>query len=118
MSEGIIMAIIGKSYHSAYMDEIDDFTFQTYDYAIGGKMVVGRSVVSDDFWSLIQNGQKNAKHKLKLDLAQQMAVFMVENNLIEFTSSDDPATGNKWIAVRAYIAPDDQVKILRVANKI
>lgn len=112
------MAIIGKSYPTAYMDEIDNFTFQTYDYAIGGKMVVARSVVSDDFWSLIQNGQKEARRKIKFDLAHQMAVFMVENNLMEFTSSDDPSTGNKWIAVRAYLAPDDQVKILRVANKI
>ena len=112
------MAIMGKSYPTAYMDEIDNFTFQTYDYAIGGKMVVGRAVVSEDFWSMIQNGDAEAKRKLKLDLAQQMAVFMVDNNLMEFTSSDDPSTGNKRIAVRAYIAPDDQVKILRVANKI
>ena len=112
------MAIIGKSYPTAYMDEIDNFTFQTYDYAIGGKMVVGRATVSDDFWSLVENGDAEAQRKIKFDLAQQMAVFMLENNLMEFTSSDDPSTGNRQIAVRAYLAPNDQVKILRVANKI
>jgi hypothetical protein len=112
------MAITGKTYHTAYMDEIDDFTFQTYDYAIGGKMVVGRCKVTYDFWSMVENGDADAQRKLKYDLAHEMAMFMVENNLMEFTSSDDPITGNRQIAVRAYLAPNDQVKILRVANKI
>jgi hypothetical protein len=43
---------------------------------------------------------------------------MIENKLVEFTQSDSMVDGSKRIAIRAYLAPDEQVKILRVANKI
>ncbi|CAB5220928.1 hypothetical protein UFOVP240_56 [uncultured Caudovirales phage] len=112
------MAIVGKNYHTAYMDQIDDFTFQTYDYAIGGKMVVGRVTISETFREMIENGDTSATKKIKYDLIHQMAHFMLENNLVEFTYQDDPITLNRHVSVRAYLAPDDQVKILRVANKI
>jgi hypothetical protein len=112
------MAIVGKNYHTAYMDQIDDFTFQTYDYAIGGKMVVGRAVINEDYADLIKNGDDAAKLKVKSDLIRQMAHYMLENNLVEFTSWDEPIHGTKHVAVRAYLAPDDKVRILRIANKI
>jgi hypothetical protein len=111
------MAITGRNYPTAYMDAIDDFTFQTYDYAIGGKMVVGKVNLSDNFREMIENGDDDAKRQIKSSLIHQMAEFMLENKLVEFTQMQDH-TGNKHIMVRAYLAPDDQVKILRVANKI
>ena len=46
----------------------------------------------------------------------QLTKHMLERNLVEFTSWDDPVTGKKHVAVRAYLAPDDQVKILRLAK--
>jgi hypothetical protein len=112
------MAIVGKNYHTSYMDQIDDFTFQTYDYVIGGKMVVGKAVINEDYADIIKTGDTAAKLKVKSDLINQMAQYMLENNLVEFTSWDDPIHGTKHVAVRAYLAPDDQVRILRVANKI
>lgn len=112
------MAIIGKTYPTAYMDAIDYVTFQTYDYAIGGKMVVGKVNLSDNFREMIENGDDDAKRQIKSSLIHQMAEFMLENKLVEFTQLEDHMTGNKHIMVRAYLAPDDQVKILRVANKI
>ena len=113
------MAITGRNYPTAYMDSVDDdFTFQTYDYAIGGKMVVGRVTISETFRMMIDDGDKEATKKIKYDLIHQMAEFMLENNLVEFTYHDDPITLNRNVLVRAYLAPNDQVKILRVANKI
>ena len=112
------MAITGKNYHTAYMDQIDDFTFQTYDYAIGGKMVVGRVTISETFREMIENGDAETTQKFKSQLIHQMADYMLENRLVEFTYQDDPITLNRQVSVRAYLAPDDQVKILRVANKI
>jgi hypothetical protein len=63
------MAIIGKNYPTAYMDQIDDFTFQTYDYTIGGKMVVGKAVINEDYADLIKNGDDAAKLVELLNLA-------------------------------------------------
>ena len=96
----------------------DDVHFQTYDYAIGGKMVVGRARMSEHFRMMIEDGDEDAKKRLKTDLIQQMAMYMLENNLVEFTQHDDPTTMDRQVAVRAYLAPNDQVKILRLANKI
>jgi hypothetical protein len=91
--------------------------FQTYDYVIGGKLVVGR-VSMDETFAEILGKDIDAKKRLKEKLVHDLATYMLENQLVEFTQHDDPVTFNKTIAVRAYLAPNDQVKILRLANKI
>lgn len=96
---------------------MNDAMFQTYDYTIGGKLVVGRTTL-DESYSQLMNTDYEARMAVKKELVQQMAAYMLENNLVEFTQQDDPLTFRKQIAVRAYIAPNDQVKILRLANKI
>lgn len=96
---------------------MNDPLFETYDYLIGGKMVVGRSVLDESYAELMKT-DIDARQKLKMTLVQQMATHMLENNLVEFTQYDDPLTFRKHVMVRAYLAPNDQVKILRLANKI
>jgi hypothetical protein len=91
--------------------------FATYDYAIGGKLIVGR-VNMDETFAEIVGTDIDAKKRLKEKLVQDMATYMLENNLVEFTQVDDPITYSKTIMVRAYLAPNNQVKILRLANKI
>jgi hypothetical protein len=92
--------------------------FQTYDYIIGGKMVVGRAVMTDSYKLLLEDGDKEAQKKIKYSLIHEMAQYMLEHNLVEFTYQDNPMDFSRQIAVRAYLAPNDQVKILRLANKI
>jgi hypothetical protein len=94
-----------------------DVDFKTYDYVIGGKMVVGRAVMDESF-SQLANTDHEARMHLKKKLVMDMAEYMLENNLVEFTQQDDPLTMRKAVMVRAYLAPNDQVKILRLANKI
>ena len=91
--------------------------FKTYDYIIGGKMVVGRASMEHSYAAQM-NSDVEFRNEVKKKLIMDMAQFMLENNLVEFTQYDDPLTMNKQIAVRAYLAPNDQVKILRLANKI
>jgi hypothetical protein len=43
---------------------------------------------------------------------------MLENKLAEFTMTEDHARATRTFRVRAYLAPNDQVKILRTAYKI
>lgn len=97
---------------------ITDPLFETYDYAIGGKLVKGTAILSEDFQMMIEDGDQEAKQKLKSDLIHQMATYMLENNLVEFTTMDDPSTFKRHVLVRAYLAPNDQVRILRLANRI
>ena len=107
--------------YRAIMDEYgpdDILTFTTHGYSIGGKMVVGKAFMSEEYSDMIGCGDANAIMFVKKDLLRQLAEHMLEKNLVEFTSWDDPVHGRKHVAIRAYLAPDDQIKILRVANKI
>jgi len=81
-------------------------------------MVVGRAEMSDDYRRMMEDGDEYAIKSVKEKLVRDMVSFMIENRLVEFTHQDDPITFSRKIAVRAYLAPNDQVKILRLANKI
>ena len=97
---------------------ISDPTFTSWEYAIGGKMVVGRAEMTEDFRMMIEDGDATAVMQVKEKLTRDMVHFMLENKLVEFTHHDDPITMRRQLAIRAYLAPNDQVKILRLANKI
>lgn len=96
---------------------MNDLIFQTHDYIIGGKLVVGKAVMEESF-AVFTKADSEARAMIKRKLAMDMAEYMIENNLVEFTQQDDPLTMRKTVYVRAYIAPNDQVKILRLANKV
>ena len=78
---------------------------------------VGKTVLTDEY-QVLMNTDNEARLRVKKELIHQMAEFMLENNLVEFTQYKDPVLFHTHIAVRAYLAPNDQVKILRLANKV
>jgi len=92
-----------------------EVTFNTEDYAIGGRMLtvkievdaVNQLVIDDQEW------RKLMRHKL----AVQLATAMLDQDLMETTTFQDPGTGRQTIAARCYLAPKDQVKILRVHKR-
>lgn len=92
--------------------------FDTYEYAIGGKMVVGRATMSEHYKLMMEDGNNDAIKKIKEDLVHQMATFMLENKLVEFAYQDNPMDYSRSIAIRAYLAPNDQIKILRSVIKV
>jgi hypothetical protein len=97
---------------------VNDVTFESHDYAIGGKMVVGRAEMTEDFRMMIEDGDATAIMQVKEKLTRDLVHFILENKLVEFTHHEDPISFRRQMAVRAYLAPSDQVKILRLANKI
>jgi hypothetical protein len=98
------------------MNPFDDITFNTYDYPIGGKMVVGKLII-DEYQFAMGFSDNETRQLAKLKLTQQLANYILENKLIEFTHINN-TDGTKTIAVRAYLAPDDNIKILRTARKL
>ena len=102
-----------KDYHFG-----TDLIFTSWEYAIGGKMVVGRAEMSEDFRMMMENGDATAIMQVKEKLTRDMVHFMLENKLVEFTQYDDPITFRKQLAIRAYLAPNDQVRILRLAKQL
>lgn len=91
--------------------------FTTHDYVIGGKLVVGRASMDDTFAEILGK-DIDAKKVVKEKLVRDLVTYILENQLVEFTQQTDPITFSKTILVRAYLAPNDQVKLLRLANKI
>ena len=92
--------------------------FDTYEYAIGGKMIKGMTELSESYRMLMENNDRAAIESVKLELMQQMARYMIENNLVEFTYQDDPFTFKRKIAVRAYVLPDNHIRIIRSTIKV
>ena len=109
------MSILGKTYDSMITD---DATFEVYGYAIGGKMVVGKAEMSEEFKVMMEDGDATAIMQVKEKLTRDMVHFIMENKLVEFTHYDEPTLGKRHIAIRAYLAPSDQVKILRLSKQL
>jgi len=115
------MAIAGKTPNSVLTDYnfgTDALTFNTYDYPIGGKMVVGKAEMTEEFKVMLEDGDATAISHVKEKLTRDLVHHILMNKLVEFTSWDEPTLGKRHIAIRAYLAPNDQVKILRLAKQI
>ena len=96
----------------------DELTFNTYDYPIGGKMVIGRAEMTEQFRMAMEDGDATAIMQVKEKLTRDMVHFIMENKLVEFTRHDDPITMRRQLSIRAYLAPSDQVKILRLSKQL
>jgi hypothetical protein len=114
------MSILGRTPHSVLTDYNfgTDATFNVYGYAIGGKMVVGRAEMTEQFKMMMENGDLTAISHIKEKLTRDLVHHILENKLVEFTHHDDPITSRKQLTIRAYLAPNDQVKILRLSKQL
>jgi hypothetical protein len=98
-----------------YTTDVDTFhcTFESVDYGIGGKLICASKEV--DYQQALEfYSDADYKRLLKLEMATELARFMIENNLIEFTRLTDHDTMMDKIFARCYLAPDDQVRLLRL----
>lgn len=95
---------------------VGDFDFTTRDYAIGGKMLRVSVTMSEQFSMQLMTDQQ-ARDKIKEDIAIKMATFMLENKFIEINQINDPISMGITVVARCYLAPDDQVKILRTVAR-
>jgi hypothetical protein len=108
------MAILNYGPHN--VDPYAEMKFDTEDIAIGGKMVVGSIVVNVETIFKLQSEAEFAQY-VKKQLATQLAEYLIENKLLEFTTGEDAVNQTKMIRVRGYLTPDSQVKLLRVHKK-
>lgn len=104
------------NYGSQEFDLFEPLNIQTEDIAIGGKIVVGSIVVTAETLLRIQSEAEYANY-IKTHLTKQLVEYLIENKLLEFTTGEDPINQTKMVRVRGYLAPDSQVKLLRVHKK-
>jgi hypothetical protein len=89
-----------------------DFEFTYKDIPIGGKLVQGTIRISADKMVAVGSNHE-LKQFLRSTMAQQMSEYMISNGLVEFTQMKDHITFDTIVKARCYLAPNDQVKILR-----
>jgi hypothetical protein len=94
------------------IDPYSDFNFTYKDVAIGGKLVTGTIRISNDKMVDVRS-EHELKQYLKSSMAQQMSEYMISNGLVEFTQMSDIISFDTIVKARCYLAPNDQVKILR-----
>jgi hypothetical protein len=97
-------------------DLFDNINFNVYDYPIGGKMVVAKYALPI-YYATLAETDAAVREQIKTSLLQQTIDHILQNKLCEFTQMRS-IDGQTTVACRLYLAPNDQIKILRVANKI
>lgn len=102
------------------MSSIDKPFFNPWDtpnviveeYAIGGKLLTARieipTITAIQHWD---NEQWRIEQRNRL--VNLLSNKILTEKLCEITTHEDVVTGNKIIYARCYLAPHDQVKIIR-----
>lgn len=94
----------------------DDISTNIQNVAIGGKLLTVTLEVSQ-FDAILHINEEAWRNIIKQTLAVKMATAMIQNNMCEFTTIEDPSSLNRKFNIRCYLAPDDQVKLLRIHTK-
>jgi hypothetical protein len=105
------MAIATKPWQMTDGNDPFDSKFDVKDYAIGGKLI--QASLDLTITDQMRFTDDELKREIKRRMSQDIARFMVESNLIEFTRIQNPTDLTMRIHARCYLAPDGQVKILR-----
>ena len=88
-----------------------DNPVEVTDHVIGGKMVTIKSEISD---SDLQHMNDEAwRQTIRSELAHKLATFILQAGLCEITTMQSPHSLSRTVAIRCYLAPNDQLKILR-----
>jgi hypothetical protein len=90
----------------------DDIDIDVKSYAIGGKMIGAKIIVSEEVM-MHHMSDEDAREAMRLKLTAAIAQQMINDKLVEINQAKDYITGNTTIVARAYVAPDNQVKLLR-----
>ena len=93
----------------------DNNVIQYKDYAIGGKMITVSVCVSEDVMQARFSDEK-AREAMRHKLVSELASAMLEKQLCEINQYTNPMDFSTTIVARAYIAPDETVKLLRTID--
>jgi hypothetical protein len=98
---------------SAFNAPEDDYnaTFKTLDIPIGGKLVTVTVALTGG--QNLSMTDLQARNHFKNEIVKLLATYMLENSLVETTQYLDKLDYTKKVNVRCYLAPNDQIKILR-----
>jgi len=109
IANGGTISTSGGTFSTAILDNVWDNNYvgKYTDIAIGGKLVsVNITLSHSDTINLTPDN-------IKWRIADHLVKYMIENKLIEFTKQENQSEMTTTINARCYLAPDDNVRILR-----
>ena len=100
------------------MNDID-VKFEYEEHAIQGKMIVARLELPPGAKVAIMSERE--RREIRTALTNQIADFMVDNNILEFVSDNaiDPNTYMpvERVAARCFVVPDSNVRLIRALKR-
>jgi hypothetical protein len=92
--------------------------FETMDVAITGKMVQVRATLDESLIQM-QGGALPEKDRryIREQLAMQLAGFLLDNNMIEYTYMKDPMDFKTRINGRIFVTPNGDTKLIRTLKR-
>jgi hypothetical protein len=105
---------IAQSYPTPFLDW-EDFNFTYKDVAIGGKLVMGKICIPES--AGVNFADHEMKEYVRTSMATKLAEHMMANGLVEFTYMVDHISFDRVVHARCYLAPSEQVKLLRIHDK-
>ena len=103
------------SWSAHNLPEEFEHTSKTVDIPIGGELVTITVSLPDSELAALSDIQ--VRNIFKEKLVALLATYMLEKNLVEITQYSDKKDFTRKVNVRCYLAPNDQVKILREHHK-
>lgn len=102
------MAITGKPFFNAW----DTPDVNVEEFAIGGKMLIAQYEI-DEMSVQKSWGDESWRDEVRKKLANEIANKILTDKFCEVTSHKNLLNGNTIINARCYLAPNEQVKVLR-----
>lgn len=91
-------------------------TISVFDEKVRGEMITTEIIVNGFDSTKMNLDEDMFKEEMKKRLARQLAELIIENKLVEFTKQENFNTCETTYRARAYLTPDNQVRILRKAS--
>jgi hypothetical protein len=80
---------------------------------VKGEMITAQMKVTDLEITQMNIDEDQFKHEMKKKLAHELAEQLLRNKFVEFTKQENLHTGETIFRARAFLTPDDKVRILR-----
>lgn len=97
----------------------DDFSEPKFEYqdiiSFNGKLLEAYLELSHS--EELRFSDSEFRNFIKRIMAEGIAKGMIENNLIEFTTIEDPSTFQRKIFARCFLTKDDDVRMIRILKK-
>ena len=98
--------------------DLSDIDVNVQSLAVQGKMICAQLEVDDSELVVAAVSDYEAKRLIKKLLAEKIAQCMFDNEMIEYSIQDNgPAYCTKTVRARAFVTPDNQVRLLKIHSK-